>query len=141
MHAKEKDVFFLNALNVSLAPTPQEGVLHVMFVRNQHTQEPKPKVCDWNHLSLSVTVPAKPTSRHGRGLELTQPHSATQTKTFEHEGQNATKITSALADTCIQFPWLVMSTLVKTLCLSLVLMTIFHSVFHTQSETEVEFIQ
>ena len=74
MHAKEKDVFFLNALKVSLAPTLQEGPFHVMFVRNQHTQEPKPKVCDWNHLSLSVTVPAKPTSRHGRGLELTQPH-------------------------------------------------------------------
>ena len=73
-------------------------------------------------------MPAKPTSRHGRGSELTQPHFAAQTKTFEHEGQNATKLTSALAHTFIQFPWPVMSTLVKTLCLSLVLMTIFLSV-------------
>ena len=47
--------------------------------------------------------------------------------------QNATKITSALADSCIQSPWPVMSTLVKTLCLSLVLMTIFLSVFHLPS--------
>ena len=100
MHTREKDVFFLNVLKVSLALTPQEGPFHVMFVRNQHSQEPKePKLCDWNHLSLNVTVPAKPTSRHGRGLELTQPHFAVQTKTFKHEGQNATKITSALADT------------------------------------------
>ena len=102
VHTKEKDIFFLNALKVSLAPTPQEEPFHVMFVRNQRTQEPKePKVCDWNHLSLSVAVPAKPTSRHVRGLESTQPHFAAQTKTFEHEGQNATKITSALADTCM----------------------------------------
>ena len=51
-----------------------------------------------------------------------------QTKTFEHEGQNAKKITSALADSCIQFPWPVMSILVTTLCLSLVLMSIFLNV-------------
>ena len=63
MHKKEKDVFFLNALRISLAPTPRKEPFHVMFVRNQHTQHPKePKVCDWNHLSLSVIVPAKPTS-------------------------------------------------------------------------------
>ena len=31
-HAKEKDVFFLNTLKVSLAPTPQEGPFHVMHV-------------------------------------------------------------------------------------------------------------
>ena len=59
MHTKEKDVF-LNDLKVSLAPTPQEGSFHVMFVETTHTQEQnKPNVCDWNHLSLSVTVPAK----------------------------------------------------------------------------------
>ena len=64
MHTKENDVFFLNALKVSLAPILQERPFHVMSVRNQHTQEPKqPKVCDWNHLSLSVAVPAKPTSK------------------------------------------------------------------------------
>ena len=92
----------------------------------QCTQERKePKVCDWNHLSLSVAVPAKPTSRRGRGLELTQSHFAAQTKTCAHDGQHATKITSALTDTWIQFPGPVTLTLVKTLCLSLVLMTIF----------------
>ena len=41
MHTREKDVFFLNALKVSLASTPQEGPFHVMFVRKLHTQEPK----------------------------------------------------------------------------------------------------
>ena len=49
MHTTEKDVFFLNTLKVSLAPTPQEGPFHVMFVRKQHTQEPKePRDYDWN---------------------------------------------------------------------------------------------
>ena len=92
-----------------------------MFVETNHTQDKKKqKVCDWNHLSSSVAVSAKPTSKRGRGSELTQSHFSTQTKTFEHEGQNATKITYALADPCIQFPglWPMMSTSVKTLCLS-----------------------
>ena len=71
---------------------------------------------------------AKPTSRRDRGLEMTQSHFAAQTKTCEYDGQFATKTTSALTDTCIQFPGPVMSTLVKTLCLSLVLMTIFLTV-------------
>ena len=102
-----------------------------MFVETNHTQEQKKqKVCDWNHLLLSVTVPAKPTSRRDRDLELTGPYFAAQTKTFEHEDQNATKITSAFADSCIQSPWPVMSILVRTLCLCLDLMTIFLSVFH-----------
>ena len=134
MHTTEKDVLFQNALMISLAPTPRKEAFHVMFVETNHTQEQKKqKVCDWNHLSLSVIVPAGPVSRHGRDSELTQPHFSTQTKTFEHEGQNATKITSALTDSCIQFPWPVMSMLVKTLCLSLVRMTIFLSVFHLPS--------
>ena len=41
MHTREKDVFFLFTLKVSLAPTPQEGPFHVMFVRKLHTQESK----------------------------------------------------------------------------------------------------
>ena len=94
------------------------------IVKNQKKQ----KVCDWNHLLLSVTVPAKPTSRRGRELNLTQSHFAAQTKTCEHEGQHATKITSALTDTCIQFAGPMTSTSVKTLSLSLVLMTIFLTV-------------
>ena len=99
-----KDVCFLNDLKVSLAPTPQEGPFHVMFVKKSTDPRTKrnPKVCDWNHLLLSVAVPAEPTSRHDRGLELTQPHFSTQTRMFEHENQNATKITSAFADICIQ---------------------------------------
>ena len=40
-------------------------------------------------------------------------------KTCEREGQNATKITSVFADSCIQSPWLVMSILVRALCLCL----------------------
>ena len=45
MHTGEKDIFILNALRISLAPTPQEGRFHVMFVRrfvrNQHIEEQK----------------------------------------------------------------------------------------------------
>ena len=131
MHTRETYVLFLSALRISLAPTPRTEPFHVKFVETNHTQEQKKqKVWDWNHLSLSVTVPAKPSSRRDRDLELTQPLFSTQTKTFEHEDQNATEITSALADSCIQSPWPLMSILVKTLCLSLVLMTIFLSVFH-----------
>ena len=85
MHTKENDVFFLNALKVSLAPTtPQEGPFHVMFVRNQHTQEPKePNDYDWNHLSLTVAVAAEPTLEQGHNLE-------SQKNTFENDDQNAT---------------------------------------------------
>ena len=36
IYTTEKDVFFLNALKISLAPTPREGPFHVMFVRT-HT--------------------------------------------------------------------------------------------------------
>ena len=104
MHTRENNVLFLNALRISLAPTPRKEPVHVMFVETDHNQEQKKqKVCDWIHLSLSVAMPAKPTSRRDRGLELTQSHFSTQTKKFEHEDQNATKITSALANSCIQF--------------------------------------
>ena len=49
----------------------------MMFVRKQHTQEPKePKDCDWNHFSLTDAVPIKLASKHGRGLELIQLHFA-----------------------------------------------------------------
>ena len=127
MFTREKQVFFLNTLKISLAPPPQEETVHVMFVRNQHTQEPKEaKVCDWNHLLFSV-VTAEPTSRRDRGLKLTQPHFAAQAKTCEREGQNATKITSALADSCIQSLWPVMSILMRISCLCLALMNLLCS--------------
>ena len=61
MHTREKDVFFLNTLNVSLA----HRALHVTLVRNQHIDE-------LNELN-----------------------------TCELESQDATKITSASADTHI----------------------------------------
>ena len=75
MHTREKDVFFLNALRISFAPTPRKGPSHVMFVRT-HTY---------------------------------------------FENQDATKITSALADSRIYSSWTMVSFLVKTLCLCLVL--------------------
>ena len=103
----------------------------MMFVRKQHTQELKePMVCDWNHFSLTIAVPAKSASKHGRGLELIQSYFAAQKKSFEHEGQNAPKITSALADTCIQLLGPVTSALVKTLWLLMILVTIFLTVCH-----------
>ena len=66
-------------------------------------------MCDWKHLLLSVTVPARPASKRDRHSELTQPDFSMLTKTFEHEDQNATIITSALADSCIRSHWPVMS--------------------------------
>ena len=72
---KGKGCFFLKDLKVSLAPTPRKKTIHVMFVETNHTQDKKKqKVSDWNHLSSSVAVSAKPTSKRGRGSELTQPH-------------------------------------------------------------------
>ena len=41
MHTREKEVFFLNALQVSLAPTPREGPFQVMFVVNSADQGAK----------------------------------------------------------------------------------------------------
>ena len=41
MHTREKDILFLNALKISLAPTPQEGPCHVMFVGILHTEDQK----------------------------------------------------------------------------------------------------
>ena len=35
----EKDILFLNAWRLSLAPTPQEGPFHVMSVRSQQIDE------------------------------------------------------------------------------------------------------
>ena len=76
---------------------------------------------------FSVAVPAEPTSRRARVLELAQPHFAAHTKRFQHEGQNATKITCALTDTCIQCLGLDFG---KDILLSLVLITIFLTVRH-----------
>ena len=41
LHTREKEVFFLNTLKISLAPTPQEGPFQVMIVgtRQQKEQE------------------------------------------------------------------------------------------------------
>ena len=48
--------------------------------------------------------------------------------TCKRKGQDTTKITSASADSRIEFSWKMVSFLVRTLCLCLVLMTIFLSV-------------
>ena len=53
-----------------------------------------------------------------------------QKKTFGYDGENATKIKSALADTSIQFSRPVTSTLVKTLCVYLILVTSSLTVCH-----------
>ena len=41
LHTKEKDVLFLNTLEVPLVPKPQEGPFHVMFVRKQQYSRTK----------------------------------------------------------------------------------------------------
>ena len=48
--------------------------------------------------------------------------------TRERKGQDATKISSAFADSCIQFPWSVMSILIRMLCLCLALMNLLFRV-------------
>ena len=95
---KKKDVFFLNTVKVSVAPTQQERPFHVMLVRKQHTQE-------------------------SRNYDL-----ESEKRTFEKDGQNATKITSALADTNIRFFTPVTSSFVEILCAYLFLVTIFLTV-------------
>ena len=79
LHTREKEVFFLNTLKISLGQTPQEGPFQVRFVGTQHTKERK-----------------KLNSR-------------------KCKGQDARKITSAPAESCIQFPWAVMPILMTTL--------------------------
>ena len=39
MRTREKEVFFLNTFEISLAPPPQERSFLVMFVGTRHTQE------------------------------------------------------------------------------------------------------
>ena len=41
MHTREKEVFFLNTLKISLAPTHQEGPFQVMFLRTQQQKKKK----------------------------------------------------------------------------------------------------
>ena len=54
-------------------------------------------------------------------------------KTCEREGQNATEVTSTLADSCIQSPWPVMSILMRILCLCLALMNFLCSIAPSSS--------
>ena len=72
MHTRDKEVFFLNTLKISLAPIPQEELSQVMFVVTQQTREQK------------------------------------ELNAREREGQDASKITSAPAESCIQLLWSVM---------------------------------
>ena len=90
MHTREKDVFFLNALKISLAPILQEGPFQVMFAGTQHTEEQKELFT------------------REREVQKKKKH---QGHPRERKGQDATKITSACADSCIQCPWSVMSNL------------------------------
>ena len=41
LHTREKEVFFLNTLKISLAPTHQERTSQVMFVGTWQTKEQK----------------------------------------------------------------------------------------------------
>ena len=72
LHTREKEVFFLNTLKISLKQTLQEGPFQVMFVGAQ------------------------------------QPREQNELCTRERKGQDTTKITSAPAESCIQFLWLVL---------------------------------
>ena len=98
MHIREKDVFFLNTLKVSLAPTPHERPFHVMFVRNSTLK---------NHKNRRIM-----TYNYRR-------------KRVKKDGHNGPKITSALADTNFRFFRPVTSSFVEILCAHLFLVTIF----------------
>ena len=111
MHTREKDVFFLNALKVSLAPTQEEGPFHAMFVRKQHTQESK-----------------------NYDLE-------SEKKTFENDGQNATKITSALADSSAGFFRPVTSSFVEILCAYFFRVTIFLALCYCPFSSSVDVVK
>ena len=80
LHTRDKEVFFLNSLKISLAPTLQERPFQVMFAGTQQTEEQK-------ELNTRVSVRAR--------ILL--------------------KITSAFADSCIQFLWSVMPIPMTTL--------------------------
>ena len=71
MHTTEKDVFFLNALKFSLAPTPQEKPFHVMLVRKQHTQESK-----------NYDLESKKKTFQKDGLNATKKRLVSQTQAF-----------------------------------------------------------
>ena len=87
--------------------------LHGTFM---HTREKDVFFLNASRISLS------PTPREG-------PFHVMFVRTLtDSENQDATKITSALADSRIYFSWTMVSFLVRTLCLCLVLMTIFLSV-------------
>ena len=66
---------------------------------------------------------AEPTLKQGHDSE-------SQKKTFEYDDQNATKITSAIANTSIRFFRPVTSTLVETMYAYLFLVIIFLTVCH-----------
>ena len=80
----------------------------------------------------TLKIPLAPTSQQGSfqvmivGTHHIQKQK--ESKTFERNRQNTTKITSALADSCIQSPWPVMSISMRILCLCLVLMNLLFSI-------------
>ena len=133
MYTREKDVFFLNTLKVSLVPNPQEETDHVMFVSQRHTQGTKElQDCVWDHFSLPVIVTTELTFKQGHVLE-------SQKKMFEKDGQNATKITSALADTNILLFRPVTSSFVEILCVRVScdhFLTVCHRLFSPSMVTK-----
>ena len=56
------------------------------------------------------------------------PRSKKELNTCERKGLNATNITSAFAESCVQFPWPMMSILMRMLCLCLALMNFLDSI-------------
>ena len=88
MDTMENDVFLPECFDDFSRTNSTKRTIPCDVCETDHNQEQKKqKVCDWIHLSLSVAVLAKPTSRRDRDSELTQNHFSTQTKTFEHEAE------------------------------------------------------
>ena len=79
-HTREKEVFFLNTLKISLARTPQEETISGNVCGDSQPQKEQ----------------KKPNTR-------------------KRKGQDTWKITSAPAESCLQFPWSMMPISMTTL--------------------------
>ena len=86
------------------------------------------KVSFLNTLKISLAPPPQEGSFQVIFVGTRHTQEQKELKTCEREGHNATKITSAFADSCIQSPWSMMSIFMRILCLCLALMNFLFSI-------------
>ena len=96
---------------------------------SEHCMGHKAFLSAWCRTFDTLNFPCTPTQREESFVRDRYVSEQNELNMCEFEGQDATKITSASADSRINFSWMMMSLWVRTLCWCLVLMTIF-PVFH-----------